>query len=258
MVVSKGAPEVIKLLLSEVPPGYDSLYKSYASMGARVISLATKKLRDGHDRAALKALPREDVEAELEWVGFAIFQCPLKEESEPALKQLADSSHQLVMITGDAPLTACFAASKVHIITRSVVLLSHSEEETGQAQSQANKVPRAAREDSEYQWVSPDESIPPIPFNRSLEGVLSVASQYDLAISGDALSFLESIKLTQLVIPLCQVFARVSPEQKELVIVTLRAAGRVTLMCGDGTNDVGGLKAAHVGVALLSPTGKCL
>jgi P-type E1-E2 ATPase len=49
-----------------------------------------------------------------------------------------------------------------------------------------------------------------------------------------------------------QVFARVSPEQKELVVVALRAVGRTVLMCGDGTNDVGGLKAAHVGVALLS------
>lgn len=43
----------------------------------------------------------------------SLLQCPLKPESEPALKALADSSHQLVMITGDAPLTACFAASKV-------------------------------------------------------------------------------------------------------------------------------------------------
>lgn len=43
------------------------------------------------------------------------------------------------------------------------------------------------------------------------------------------------------------VFARVSPAQKELIIGELNASGNTTVMCGDGTNDVGALRRAHVG-----------
>lgn len=53
-----------------------------------------------------------------------------------------------------------------------------------------------------------------------------------------------------------QVFARVSPDQKEYVLKAHRAAGRISFMCGDGTNDVGALKAAHVGIALMEPPAK--
>lgn len=38
---------------------------------------------------------------------------------------------------------------------------------------------------------------------------------------------------------------------QELIITTLNKAGLTTLMCGDGTNDVGALKQSHVGMLML-------
>lgn len=46
--------------------------------------------------------------------------------------------------------------------------------------------------------------------------------------------------------PALQVYARVTPEQKEVVVKTLRHQGLHVLMCGDGTNDVGALKGARI------------
>lgn len=59
-------------------------------------------------------------------------------------------------------------------------------------------------------------------------------------------------EVLQKLVPLVSVFARHAPRQKEAVIAALNGNGSITLMCGDGTNDVGALKMAHVGISIVS------
>lgn len=39
-----------------------------------------------------------------------------------------------------------------------------------------------------------------------------------------------------------------TPDDKERLVLALKEAGRVCMMCGDGANDVGALKQAQVGL----------
>jgi len=48
------------------------------------------------------------------------------------------------------------------------------------------------------------------------------------------------------------VFSRTSPAQKGIIVGLLNIEGHKTLMCGDGTNDVGSLKRADVGLAVVN------
>ncbi|KAK8945412.1 putative cation-transporting ATPase [Platanthera guangdongensis] len=135
------------------------------------------------------------------------------------------------MITGDQALTACHVASQVHIISKPALIL----------------VP--AVKDENFMWVSPDETDT-VPYSENQVEALS--DSHDLCIGGDSFEMLHRTGSVLQIIPYVKVFARVAPEQKELILTTLKSVGRMTLMCGDGTNDVGALKQAHVGIALLN------
>ena len=238
-VLIKGAPETIRSHLKDVPSYYDKAYKEYAAEGARVLALAYKHLSaEDAAPANLRHLSRDEAESGMVFAGFAVFRSPLKPQSEPSLRMLKMSQHQLVMITGDAPLTACHVGAQLHIVSRQAMVL-HANGPVDQ-----------------WKWKSPNEELDE-PFKRDLGDAIALADAYDLCLPGDALAKMaEDHAMLETYIPLTSVFARVTPDQKELIVKILRDQDLGVLMCGDGTNDVGALKGADVGVALLTPIQK--
>ncbi|KAM3378424.1 putative manganese-transporting ATPase PDR2 [Capsicum galapagoense] len=226
----KGAPETIQERLIDVPPSYVPTYKKYTRQGSRVLALAFKSLPNMTVSEA-RSLERDTVESGLTFAGFAVFNCPIRGDSATVLNELKQSSHDLVMITGDQALTACHVAQQVHIISKPALILGR------------------AKNKEVYAWVSPDETEI-VSYSENEVGALSEA--YDLCIGGECIEMLQQTSAVPKVVPYVKVFARVAPEQKELILTTFKSVGRMTLMCGDGTNDVGALKQAHVGVALLN------
>ncbi|XP_068620911.1 endoplasmic reticulum transmembrane helix translocase [Battus philenor] len=227
----KGAPETIKTMLKEVPSHYDHVYLTLSRRGARVLALGYRNLGKLSSQE-IRDLSRENVECDLTFVGFVIISCPLKNDSKKAISEIVHASHSVVMITGDNPLTACHVAKELKFTQKSEVLIL-TEETCG------------------WVWKSINENIVlPVDDKSSKE----LTSKYDLCITGEGLTFLNEHyhKLMLKLMPYIKVFARFAPKQKEFAVITLKSLGYVTLMCGDGTNDVGALKHADVGVAILA------
>lgn len=98
-----------------------------------------------------------------------------------------------------------------------------------------------------------DESlIIPVDVTKPIDKDL--LDKYDICITGTALRQFESLPAWKDLVQHTWVYARVSPAQKEFILTSLKSLGFITLMAGDGTNDVGALKQADIGIALLDGT----
>ncbi|KAK9450721.1 uncharacterized protein V1518DRAFT_411526 [Limtongia smithiae] len=239
-ISAKGAPETMRHMLKTVPSGYEETYKYFTRRGSRVLALAYRYLADDLSINKVNNFARDEVETALHFAGFLVFTCPLKPDAIDTVKMLNESSHRVVMITGDNPLTAVHVAHEVEIVSREVMILDAPEDGTDGGEH--DLVWRNV-EETFVKVVDPTKPVPAEFFGK-----------YDICVTGYALAKFTEFDHVWELIKHTWVWARVSPAQKEYILMQLKNGGYTTLMCGDGTNDVGALKQAHIGVALLNGT----
>jgi manganese-transporting P-type ATPase len=238
IVAVKGAPETIRTMLVETPPKYEETFKYFTRNGARVLALGYKSLSTDAEigQKRINDLKREEVEADLHFAGFLVLQCPLKDDAIKAIRMLNESCHRVVMITGDNPLTAVHVARQVEIVDREVLVLD---------------APENDQSGTKLVWRSINDKTN-IPVDPTQDLDINILAEKDICVTGYALAKFKNQRALASLLRHTWVYARVSPKQKEEILLGLKDAGYTTLMCGDGTNDVGALKQAHVGVALLN------
>lgn len=198
----KGAPEVIRKYLSKVPENYDETFKQYTRKGSRVLALASKYLSADQELHAnrINKLTREEVECDLEFGGFLVLNCPLKEDAKKAVIMLNESSHRCVMITGDNPLTAVHVAREVEIVDRDVLILDAPEEDDVE---------------HDLEWRSVDETVK-IPVNHNDPIDPKIIQEKDICVTGYALNKYFGGPHWANLLRHTWVYARVSPIQKVL------------------------------------------
>jgi sodium/potassium-transporting ATPase subunit alpha len=121
----KGAWEALRPLISEFaePDGAtrdasaeslaatDALVDALAGEGQRIITIATRVVRDDPE-----GLAQELLEQELRLEGFLCLEDPLRPEVPDAVTECHDAGIRVILITGDHPKTAAAIARKARIL----------------------------------------------------------------------------------------------------------------------------------------------
>lgn len=227
-VFTKGSPEALQKLCNEgtIPKTFQETLRTGAKSGIYQLAVAR---RDFASDENLLLITRDDIEKSLSFCGFILFKNPMKKETPEVMRKLSEGNILMTMITGDNVLTGIKIARESGMCKNERLLL-------GQVGT-----------DLSIEWINVDTD--------EVEDSPSEMTRYvDLALSGEAFTLLlrNDPKYAQKIARHVRVFGRCNPNDKIQVVNTLVQLGYITLMCGDGQNDCGALKSAHVGVALSS------
>ncbi|GLG97387.1 Calcium-transporting ATPase sarcoplasmic/endoplasmic reticulum type [Gryllus bimaculatus] len=232
-VFCKGAPEkVIGMCLeSSVPTDFHQMLTHYTSTGYRVLALAYRNLEPSVTWRHAQRVKREQIEVDMFFAGLLVMQNTLKPETTPVIKQLQKASIRCLMVTAVSVARDCGMIPNGDTVVNLKLVTAES-----------NSVDQV-----DYEILgSITES------ENANHQQTQVSCDWHYAVDGRTWTHIHNTfpELIPQIVAKGTVFARMSPDQKTQLIEALQDLDYVVAMVGDGANDCGALKTAHVGVSL--------
>ena len=259
-VVSKGAPETMKSLFKVLPNNYDELYNSYAMQGYRILALGYNDSNSFNI-----STKRDELEKDLEFCGFVVVETPLKNDTIKYITELKQADYDICIITGDHQFTTAKVSQDLKLgpkDTAFIKIVNKNSENPLDETGLYNKNIKKEELHSFYEnlektldicWVDSENNI--VSKVKDVEGIKILSQKYTLGVTGKELEIIIDTNIIENkheIFRFIKLFCRVSPMQKDDIVKMLIKAGLNPSMCGDGSNDVGALKRAVIGVALLN------
>ncbi|KAG5440200.1 hypothetical protein PCANB_001769 [Pneumocystis canis] len=253
-VYLKGAPEIMKNVcnLDSLPDNYEEILFYYTSRGFRVIACAMKTL-PGASWIKTQKMSREEIEKNLLFIGFIIFENKLKPSSSKIINILNNADIRCVMCTGDNILTSISVSRQCNIIQK--------DEDVYMATIHGD----VNSPDSIIVWENADnpemrldnDTLLPQYISSNINDFLYYKTcppkKYSLAITDDVFKWMikfSPYSVFERMLVKTQIFSRMSPDEKQLLVEKLQSLDYCLCFCGDGANDCAALKAANVGISL--------
>jgi predicted P-type ATPase len=212
---------------------------------------------------------RDEVEHDLIFGGLIVYENKLKLQTTPVLRELQSASIRTVMITGDNLLTAIAISKSCGMVggDHHVIIVKATPTSDNipprlsyflfdSDKSDLSRLTSSGGFSGHYQTLNSNNEIgiqiEGKAFTEMSHNSLYAKEYFHLALDGVTYSIICDYypELLPKVLVSGTVFARMSPFHKKQLVTNFMDLGYGVAMCGDGANDCGALKAAHVGISL--------
>jgi len=265
----KGSFEKVQQLSdpASVPKDFDHMTRQFVMDGCYTLGIAHRSLGIVPPET-VQILSRDEFENGVSYIGLLLFRNNLKKDTKNTIQQLKDGNVRPLMITGDNALTGIYIAKKCGMIEKgSIVILGEvpanlpkiveGNDDSKKERKASMKTPEVVVWKNAETGKVIDMTEYAIETQESFQSqngyleVLNVGNENptELALTGKAFNILCQNDEMRKYLLKCRVFARMNPSDK-VRCVQLHMEKEITAMCGDGGNDCGALRVAHVGLAM--------